>query len=320
MGWRFRRSIKIGKGTRINISKSGVGMSVGGKVLRAGVGPRGAYRTLRVPGTGLYHMEYLGTGKQKGSTKQDNNEVIVGTTSLPPELAPKVRAMGCLTVVLSLFLLFVWWPAGLLAFGISIYLRTNTPSARARQCFLKAQKAEEKGQIEEAIAEYQQVLTLVPNVPLVFRNLAYLYWEQGLASEAREAFETYLGFQPEDYSAQYSLAELLRQQGDLDAALELLNELPSDIRSQVPVLNSQASIYLKQGRPELALAVLETGPWRRQKTMDEVTMEYRYLMAQALLALGKNKRAWTQLRRIFTQDPNYKDVADLIAKLTATSS
>ncbi|HHT71767.1 MAG TPA: hypothetical protein GX016_09430 [Firmicutes bacterium] len=43
-------------------------------------------------------------------------------------------------------------------------------------------------------------------------------------------------------------------------------------------------------------------------------------MAQALLAVGKNKRALTQLRRIFTQHPNYKDVAQLITELTSTDS
>lgn len=39
MSWRFRRSIGLGKGVRINLSKSGLGLSVGGKVLRGGVDP-----------------------------------------------------------------------------------------------------------------------------------------------------------------------------------------------------------------------------------------------------------------------------------------
>ncbi|HKM38767.1 MAG TPA: tetratricopeptide repeat protein, partial [bacterium] len=120
----------------------------------------------------------------------------------------------------------------------------------------------------------------------------------------------------EDYSAKYALAELLRKKGDLDEALQLLNQLPADIRKQVPVLNSQAQIYWNQNKPELALAVLELGPWRQQKAMDQATMDYRYLMAQVLLTLGKDKRALTQLRRIFAQNPDYKDVASLITQLT----
>ena len=44
------------------------------------------------------------------------------------------------------------------------------------------------------------------------------------------------------------------------------------------------------------------------------------LLAQALLAVGKNKRALTQLRRIFTQHPNYKDVAQLITEQQAPTA
>lgn len=34
MGFRFRKSINLGKGFRINLSKSGIGYSVGGKGFR----------------------------------------------------------------------------------------------------------------------------------------------------------------------------------------------------------------------------------------------------------------------------------------------
>ncbi|WP_256201202.1 DUF4236 domain-containing protein [Thermoanaerobacter thermocopriae] len=39
MGWRFRKSISLGKGVRINVSKSGIGFSVGKRGARIGVGP-----------------------------------------------------------------------------------------------------------------------------------------------------------------------------------------------------------------------------------------------------------------------------------------
>ncbi len=56
---RFRKSVSLGKGVRVNFSRSGVGMSVGGKGFRVGVGPRGAYRTLGIPGTGISETKYL---------------------------------------------------------------------------------------------------------------------------------------------------------------------------------------------------------------------------------------------------------------------
>lgn len=61
MGFRFRKSIKLGGGVRINFSKSGIGFSAGGKGLRFGVGPSGSRITAGIPGTGLYYERRLGS-------------------------------------------------------------------------------------------------------------------------------------------------------------------------------------------------------------------------------------------------------------------
>jgi len=42
MPWSFRKSVRLGKGMRLNFSKLGVGMSAGSKLFRVGTGPRGA--------------------------------------------------------------------------------------------------------------------------------------------------------------------------------------------------------------------------------------------------------------------------------------
>ena len=53
MGWTYRKSLSLGP-FRINISKSGIGYSVGGKGFRTGFSSRGRrYTSYSVPGTGL---------------------------------------------------------------------------------------------------------------------------------------------------------------------------------------------------------------------------------------------------------------------------
>ena len=54
MGYRFRRSVKLGPGVRMTVSKSGVGFSFGGRGLRYTIGSTGR-RTLTtgIPGSGL---------------------------------------------------------------------------------------------------------------------------------------------------------------------------------------------------------------------------------------------------------------------------
>ena len=58
MAWSFRKSIKLGCGIIINLSKRGIGLTAAVRGARAGVGPRGVYRSLSVPGTGLYNRKY----------------------------------------------------------------------------------------------------------------------------------------------------------------------------------------------------------------------------------------------------------------------
>lgn len=65
MGTRFRKSINLGGGARINISKSGIGYSVGTKGARVTRTARGTTRTtLSAPGTGLSYVSETGKGRK----------------------------------------------------------------------------------------------------------------------------------------------------------------------------------------------------------------------------------------------------------------
>ena len=67
MGFRIQKSIRLGKFLRLNISKSGIGISAGIPGLRIGTGPRGAYFSAGLPGTGLSYRQ-----KISNSRKADN--------------------------------------------------------------------------------------------------------------------------------------------------------------------------------------------------------------------------------------------------------
>jgi hypothetical protein len=58
MGFYYRRSVNLGP-FRVNLSKSGVGYSVGGKSFRVGQSAKGKrYTTFSVPGTGIHYRSY----------------------------------------------------------------------------------------------------------------------------------------------------------------------------------------------------------------------------------------------------------------------
>lgn len=89
MGWSYRKSIGVGP-FRVNISKSGVGYSVGAGGFRTGVNARGrSYKSFSIPGTGI---------RYSSSSKQ-------GCLVAMALLVSTFSAIGSLTIV---FLLRIW--------------------------------------------------------------------------------------------------------------------------------------------------------------------------------------------------------------------
>jgi hypothetical protein len=66
MAFGFRKSISLGGGIRLNLSKSGLGLSAGRKGARMSVNSSGRRRTtLSLPGTGLRWQSTSGGRKRR---------------------------------------------------------------------------------------------------------------------------------------------------------------------------------------------------------------------------------------------------------------
>lgn len=102
MGFRFRKSINLG-GLRINLSKSGVGYSVGGKGFRftkkAGGGTR---TTASIPGTGISHVTETG-GPSKNKNSKTNNAVPEGGENVKKNTPKKKgKLLPIIAVILAI--------------------------------------------------------------------------------------------------------------------------------------------------------------------------------------------------------------------------
>lgn len=71
MGFRFRKSVKLGKHTRLNLSKSGVGISTGVKGFRVSAGTKGMRTTASYSGNGNQLYTAAFSGKTKASCEKD---------------------------------------------------------------------------------------------------------------------------------------------------------------------------------------------------------------------------------------------------------
>ena len=86
MGFRFRRSVKIAPGIRLNLSKGGVSTSLGGRGATVNVSKRGVRGTVGLPGTGMSYSEKLGgrTSRARTAPRGSNATGPSGTTSGKP--------------------------------------------------------------------------------------------------------------------------------------------------------------------------------------------------------------------------------------------
>lgn len=317
MGWRFRKSIRLGKGVRLNLSKSGVGMSVGGKGFRVGVNKKGIYTSTSIPGTGLYRMDYLHKNK-----KRKNSEASTLLTKAsdplptPPELLTGMEK-SCLWTIISIILL-IWQPllgiTSLILQGIYHYKKSKTPERRALKHFNLGKGAYQKEDYETALKHFLQVVELVPHIQSLDLTIADLYLSLEDLPCAIIYLEKYLENNPQDLSAKIKLANALANTHEYKKALEILQSLPDDLRHELSIINAIAICFIKLNHFDLALKVLEKGPLQKRK-MDEDMKLFRYLLGVCYKEMGDKTKAIKQLKRVYAEDISYLDVEKQLKQL-----
>ena len=70
MGFRFRKSIKLLPGIKLNFSKSGVSTTLGKAGASINISGRGTRGTVGIPGTGVSYTENLSSTAASHSTQQ----------------------------------------------------------------------------------------------------------------------------------------------------------------------------------------------------------------------------------------------------------
>lgn len=82
MGLRFRRSSKISKGIKINFTKTGASLSLGGRGNSLNFGSRGVMHTVGIPGTGISYRTNLNkTSAKKNTSSKKTASASLGSRS-----------------------------------------------------------------------------------------------------------------------------------------------------------------------------------------------------------------------------------------------
>jgi tetratricopeptide (TPR) repeat protein len=336
MGFRLYKSVGLGKGLRLNISKTGIGVSAGIPGLRYSVHSSGRrVRTVGLPGTGLYYRKDTYAGRRSGSSR----------TSARAGRAPVVQ----------------------------MYPRAGLFAPKDEKLFVKGVTAYMQGRFEEALAHLQEArrrdtagrhigeelflgLTLIAlgrpaeaieplravlaadepvpdalmqrygvggtiqvgitsqitaEIPIgsvgVALMLAEVYQHLGMVQEAIELLESVGAIAPDPIFA-LSLADLYTEASSWEEVVRVTEGSSNvdDATCQLLALRANALYHL--GLHDAAIEAAKAA-LRSRSRAPELLRYARYVRALAYEAAGRRSLARKDLERIYAEDARFLDVA-----------
>jgi tetratricopeptide (TPR) repeat protein len=338
MGMRFRKSMKLGPGVRLNVSKTGVGISAGVKGARYSVHSSGRKTTsVRVPGTGVYYMQQKGGGSRGGRRAAAPTPQAVSVPS-PGLMAPKYEkrfaeavrryAVGDTAGALPLFIEASTLDTANKAlsddFFAGILLAQSNSTALAIP-YLEKVAASPQGLPDALMTKYVGgALISVPVTPQLAVTvqmgslaavlvLVECYQEQGRIDEAIGLLQQLIGV-ASDKALIVSLCELLSLQGAWDEVIDLATGHSNADDVDLQILIYQGVALTNIGRDDAALVVYREALKSKKRDCDLLWWA-RYNRAMIHLRDGKKARAKNDFAAIYAENRQYADVAQQLAAL-----
>lgn len=139
MGLRFRKSVKIAPGVRVNMGKKSASISVGTKGARHTISTTGKRTTsVGIPGTGISHVTTTSSKKHKAGK---------GSSTAPQRSPRTYKVSGIILLALAVVALLIGLPT--IAFGGWLFLIIAVPCVVFGAKYIKlAKQPQEEENVE----------------------------------------------------------------------------------------------------------------------------------------------------------------------------
>jgi tetratricopeptide (TPR) repeat protein len=352
---RFRRSISLGGGVRLNFNKRSLGLSAGARGIRYSANTsRQSTRSIGVPGTGLYYRSQTrprSSGSRATSTagtRTNSTTIREITPEIVDQVVPRPGFLASNTEKrfregLVLYLKQQWTDAAQAFESASAtdtrnvsddfllgatYARLKRPTDAAK-CFEKV-VANPVGLPDDLMRKYVPG-TLTMHVPITERVvvelgfnsigaaliLAELYQQLGRRSEAIGLVQRLRTLAPDDQAIRLSLADLLYDDNDFKGLIELTDGVENTDDVALAMLHLKAKALANQGLLGPAAEVLSACLRRTANRDAELLKEIRYNRAEAYELLGEARKAKADWTKLVADDPMYRDARQRLERGTA---
>ena len=330
MALRYRKSIKIASGVKLNVTKRGVGMTVGGKGMHYSVHSSGRRTTsIGIPGTGMSYVSTHGGNRRR--VPQSNTAVSVPRPVRPGMFAPKgekafYKALQTGSIEQFDAIAKTYPDYRLIALALSGLKKAHNPTAtnEALSQLREVFDAHYEPRRDKAVNKYTLTLSMAfmlapgcaASLPLsrelIAVMLSILY--QG-KKEYQVAIEVLVGIHAANFATTVVLCEDYILTKRYKEVIELTNDLTNEDEVTMLALVYRAKALSCLGHNEAAITVLKEALRFRSR---ETELRHMALFVRAQVLIRQNRRAAARkdLEKILAEDADYPNIQRLLEKLT----
>lgn len=332
MGFRFSKSIRLGKNVRLNISKSGLGVSGGIRGARISTGPRGSRLTTGIPGTGMSYSQSIGGHRRTASKQQTSSQQHAAQV-------PKIPTPGLFAPSheKAFYRAVKAFQAGKTEDALKYFVEASQKDVGAG-IFAALLLAQDEERIEQAITSLEAIVTSDAEFPTPLMRkyldsakinlsitdevkatvpidglgasllLAELYQKTGRLEEAIGVLEE-LDSLVDEPALTLSLSDLYAATGSWDSIIKKAEKVTivDDVTLETTILRGRA--MQEKGLHEAAVAVFTEALKKKKDRDQDLLNEALYCRAISYDALGKKSQSNKDFQKLYAEAPNFRDVA-----------
>src|SRR5271166_6066450 len=170
----------------------------------------------------------------------------------------------------------------------------------------------QKGQVDDAIAQYEKALEIYPNYVAAHYNLGNALLQKGQLDAALAQYEKAVEIDPNDAAAHINLGNALFQKEQLDEAVAQFQKAveinPNDAEAQYNLGNA----FFQKGQLDEAVA-----QFQKALKIDPNSFATHYNLGGALFQKGQLDKAITQFQEVLRLKPDFSPAQDNLAKVQA---
>ncbi len=349
---RFRKSVKIAPGVRMSVSKTGFGASVGGRGGRVSVHTSGRRTTtVGIPGTGVSHVSTSGgsSGRTRPAVRGSAPDVPAHTVT-GADVDKHLPKAGLFAGAAEkryrdgLVAYFVGdRPSAAAAMEAAVAAESKAVSAH----LVAALSIDGEQDLPRVIRHLESAVTSTDPFPDKFLMkflppgrsdmsmkvkvtdfmsafvpfdltgatllLAEAYQESNRLEEAIGLMQQLRDANPSDPAIRLSLADLLFDDRDYDAVVELTKDARNEDDLSLSLVYMRAAALAALGHQTASFDAFKEALAKTAKRDPELLATVRYDRAQAYEQAGQGARARADYERLYAADPGYRDVRQRLA-------